>query len=103
MSVRPTSSGQVPRPGIERAGSSEPGNTARRPETGPAPVSPQGRRDEVEISSQARELQQSGAASGPSGEIAPAALRQVLDRISQGHYDRPEVQDQVVRALSKDL
>ena len=61
-------------------------------------------RDNVQISSQARELQHmDSAARGPGGELSVDRLRQVVGRMNDGHYDQPEVQEQVVRLLARDL
>lgn len=38
-----------------------------------------------------------------SGELSPARLRQVIERISSGFYDRTDVQREVVRRLRSDL
>ena len=39
----------------------------------------------------------------PQGTISAERLREVLDRLNAGYYDRPEVQDRIARRLSKDL
>ena len=104
MTVRPTASGQTPRPAIgrtERAASPAP---ASRPAEQGTPAAPGIRRDDVQISAQARQLQQAdSAARGPAGEFSAERLRQVLGRMTNGHYDQPAVQDQVVRQLARDL
>jgi hypothetical protein len=104
MTVRPTSSGQTPRPGIERAGTPSPPATPTRggdtPVTSPAVV----RRDDVQISPQARQLQQLGTAQrGPAGEIEPGRLREVMGRISSGFYDQPHVKDELLRRIAQDV
>ena len=106
MTVRPTTSGQTSRPAINRTDrtASPASPSAARPAepsvTGASGV----RRDNVQISAQARQLQQADPTTrGTSGELSADRLRQVLGRMSSGHYDQPEVQDQVVRQLSRDL
>jgi hypothetical protein len=70
----------------------------------PAPASPAAKQDDVTISAQARELQQRDATGGgPSGELSPARLQEVLGRVSSGYYDRPQVQAVVVRGIAQDL
>jgi hypothetical protein len=104
MTVRPTPSDQPQRPGIRRTDRPvSPGVPVRPSEPATPPVSGT-RGDEVQISSQARELQQLDAATrGPGGELSAARMKEVLSRLSDGHYDRPEVRDQVLRQLRKDL
>jgi hypothetical protein len=103
MTVRPTPSGQTPRPPIGRAQrSATPSSPSRTPE----PATPAGsgvRRDDVQISNQARELQQLGGATPASGELSAGRLGQVLGRMNEGHYDSPEVQEQVVRRIAREL
>lgn len=104
MTVRPTSSGQIPRPAIGRTDRTAGPVSASRPADPSAPTTSGVNRDDVQISSQARELQQmDSAARGPGGELSVERMRQVLGRMNDGHYDQPEVQDQVVRRLARDL
>ena len=64
------------------------------------------------------EAAQAGGRLGPEGEAKPGAdtggappeatisaerLREVLDRLKTGFYDRPEVRDQVARGVTRDL
>jgi hypothetical protein len=58
----------------------------------------------VEISGAAREL--SGALEASServGGMEPDRLREILERIAEGYYERPEVKDQVLRKLAHEL
>lgn len=103
MTVRPTPSGQTPGIRISRTTRPAVGNTTRRPSDGSTPPAPEGGRDDVRISDQARELQQAGATPAGAPELSPARMREVLQRLSDGHYDRPEVQQEVVRRLVRDL
>jgi hypothetical protein len=106
MTVRPTTSGQTSRPAISRTDrTATPGSpsTPRTGESNPAAASGV-RRDDVQISAQARQLQQSDSTTrGAGGELSAERLRQVLGRMSSGHYDQPAVQDEVVRRLSQDI
>jgi hypothetical protein len=35
--------------------------------------------------------------------MEPDRLREILERIAQGYYERPEVQDAVLRKLAREL
>jgi hypothetical protein len=60
--------------------------------------------DRVELSQAARELQaQLGLDKVPLAELPPERLREVLDRLKQGYYDRPEVRDEVLQRLAGEL
>lgn len=103
MTVRPTPSGQHPSIGITRAQRSGAGNTPAQPgDTSPA-AAREARPDDVRISAEARELQHAGAPASQAPELSPGRMKQVLERMSEGHYDRPEVQREVVMRLLADL
>ena len=106
MTVRPTTSGQSSRPAISRTErTATPGTqSGSRPAETNTTAASGVRRDDVQISAQARQLQQADStARGTGGELSAERLRQVLGRMSSGHYDQPAVQDEVVRRLSQDL
>ena len=104
MTVRPTPSDPSPRPGIRRTDRPAAPSVPARSSDPAAPATSGTRRDDVQISSQARELQQMDTETrGPGGELSAERLKQVLGRVSDGHYDRPEVRDQVLHQLRKDL
>jgi len=104
MTVRPTTSGQASSTGITRAGLPLSPPVPARTNDSPAAATPPARRDDVQISSQARELQQMDASPrAATSDIAPDKLREVLGRISGGYYDQPHVKDAVVRSLASDL
>lgn len=103
MTVRPTPSGHTPGIPISRTSRPGAGNTPQRPSDASSSSVPDGGRDDVRISDQARELQTAGAPAQGSPELSPARMREVLQRLSDGHYDRPEVQLEVIRRLSRDL
>ena len=103
MTVRPTPSGQTPRPAIGRTERAATPAPASRPAEPAAPAVGGTRRDDVQISAQARELQQLDAARGTGGELSPDRLHQILGRMNDGHYDRPDVQERVVRSLAREL
>lgn len=104
MTIRPPQSGQTPRTAITRAKpDAVPGTPQRPADSGtPAPAVPQ--RDAVQISSQARALQQTeGPSRGEAGALAPERMREILKRMSDGHYDRPEVQEAVVNRIAEEV
>ncbi len=104
MTVRPTPSGQTPGSGISRTGRAPSTGAPLRQGATPVPASPAAKQDDVTISAQARELQQRDTAGrGPSGELSPARLHEVLGRVSSGYYDTPQVQAAVVRRIARDL
>jgi hypothetical protein len=49
--------------------------------------------------------EQAGETGGarPQGTISAERLREVLDRLKTGFYDRPEVRDQFARGVTSDL
>ena len=105
MDIQPTAPG--------RTSGTGPGRIDRAP-TG-APVRPDGRssprlappgvkRDDIEISAVARDLQETAGSDAVAGsDLPPARMRQILDRIASGYYDRPEVRDQVLKSLADAL
>jgi hypothetical protein len=99
MSIIPTDPGSVDRPSIGRLrrlpvrAMGEPKRHTDQPK-GPDKT------DQVEISQGARRLLEANELpSGGSAELTPEQLREVLDRIAEGFYDRPEVRDRVIRRL----
>jgi len=56
--------------------------------------------DRAEVSSAARALFESALQPAIGGStMAPERLRGILDRVRTGHYDRPEVLDQVAQRI----
>jgi hypothetical protein len=103
MTVRPTPSGHIPSIGINRAQRPGVGSTPQRQSEAQSSAAQDAPRDDIQISAQARELQQIGAPAQQAPELSSSRMKQVLDRMSEGHYDRPDVQLEVVRRLLKDL
>ena len=103
MIIQPPSSGQTPKTGPGRVGSSAPNRAPRK--DAPAETSSGAEQaDRLEISDAAIELQgQIGLQQTPILELSTARLRQVGERLADGFYDRPEVKDAVVRRLVRDL
>jgi len=65
----------------------------------PAPA-----QDSVELSDAARALAETAGPGAPAGaSLTPERLRTVLDRVTQGFYDRPEIRDAIARQVAPDL
>jgi hypothetical protein len=103
MDIRPTQPGQTPKPGPGRTEKATPGSAAQREEKAPAdPGAPAG--DQVEFSEEARRLHAAlGLEQVPVSELSPERLREVLQRIEQGHYDQPEAIEALTRRLADEL
>ena len=103
MNVNPASSGQARGPAADRlreppASPLAPKDRGVEPEAAPA------RADQVELSEAARALQQQpGLAPTVVSSLTPERMKEVLQRITQVFYDRPEVRDQVLRRMAGDL
>ncbi len=102
MTIRPTTPGTTGRADAARAVPLPVRDDAnRRPAERRATGSTT---DEVRISDQARDLQlQAAPDSIPHDEVAPERLRSITQRIEQGHYELPEVIDEVLRRMARDL
>jgi hypothetical protein len=102
MDIRPTPSGQTRNAAADRL--KEPAQNPVAPSRPSADSEAPARADRAELSDAARELTQRPGP-GPAAIISlPAArMRQVLQRLSQGYYERPEVRDEVLRRMSPDL
>jgi cytochrome c-type biogenesis protein CcmH/NrfF len=69
-----------------------------------SPSSPSSQSDRLAISSEARNLQQlGGAAQDTTSELSADRMREVVKRMNDGHYDKPDVMDEVIRRMAKDL
>jgi len=100
MSIHPTDPGRIGKSTVGRLRKLPTPSSAERPRS-PSPSSEKGLKpDQVEISERARQLleaQESGG--GEPGGLSAEQLRSVLDRIADGHYDRPEIRDQTILRL----
>jgi hypothetical protein len=101
MSINPTSGGPPPRPEANRlsgtAATPQPAEAGNAGSEQPAAAQAA---DGLELSGAARELLQRGAAdSPPASQLPPERLKQIAHRIAQGHYDRPEVQRQMLERI----
>jgi hypothetical protein len=102
--IRPTQPGQTPQSGpgsLKGTG----GSASARPEektSEPKPTAtPQ---DSVSLSQTVRELQDRlGLDAIPSGTLSPERLKEIVSRVADGHYDRPEVLDALAKHLASEL
>jgi hypothetical protein len=101
MNIRPPSGDSPQRIDAPRTG---PAAEPRAPEREPGAAAPgAASADRLELSGEARELEAALRARNLSlTQLAPERLREILDRIASGHYDRPEVIEATVRMLSSD-
>ena len=103
MTVDPVNRGQVPSPGPSHAGKSESGRSTRSG-SNVTPETSEPAADRVELSSVAQELRQLAAADRPeTNTLSPDRMKEILQRITDGFYDRPEVIDEVARRLEGEL
>ena len=102
MSIRPTDPDQPRRAATL---GETPSAVPRREETpDAAPGAPVQRPNEVDLSEATHRLQEKlGLDSATVSRLPPERLRQVLERMSQGFYDRAEIRDQVLRGLAADF
>lgn len=105
MTVRPTVPGSTSRTDITRTGKSPSpasGRMSARPDHTTPPAGE--RRDQMEISSQARALQGLGGSEPvAAGAVDDTRMREVSRRLADGHYDRPEVVQQILERILNDL
>ena len=99
MDIRPTQPGQTPQTGPgslkENAGAPAP-----RPEPREATAPAGTPQDQVQLSAAVRDLQaRLGLEQIPVAELTPERLRAIVARVASGHYDRPEVVEELARRL----
>jgi hypothetical protein len=81
-----------------------PAADTRREERPERTASSSPRSDRAELSKAARELfEQLDRPNPGSPALAPERARQVLERLRSGHYDRPDVLDQVAKRVLPDV
>jgi hypothetical protein len=108
MTIRPTPSGPGPRgqatgrnEALRGTRANPPRSDAPQPGDTRAQAAPG---DAVRISDAARALQlRADTAPVPAGEVAADRLAGIARRIADGHYDRPEVIDAVVRRIAEEF
>lgn len=105
MTVRPTQPGLTSRTDIARTSKApaKPMGSAT-PSSDAAHSAPLAGADNLEISSEARALQELDS-SDPvaSGALSNERMLEVSQRIADGHYESPEVIETVVQRLIRDL
>ncbi len=102
-SSQPDPSRRIPTPGTDAT----PAPPALQRELGTTETTPSATgtpKDRAEVSSAAQELFESSASSPVSSSSLPAdRMRSILERVRSGHYDRPEVLDQVAQKFRAEV
>jgi len=103
MTVDPVNRGEVPSSGPKRANKSAAGQKTRSdPANHSSAIDVAS--DKVELSSAAQELGEIAAANRPeSNTLSPERMKEILGRIADGFYDKPEVIDEVAKRVDGDL
>jgi len=103
MTIQPTKPGSTPAAGTNRLDRNAPLSPARPADTSnseAASATP----DKVQISEAARGLQeQLQSRLEIVAQLPPGRLREVLERLNSGFYDRPEVRRAVVESIAVEL
>src|SRR5262249_21200113 len=102
MNIRPTQPGQTPAASADRLRDARP-SAPSTPDDRPGLAPDGARADRAEVSTAARQLHDRLAPGSAARELPPERLAQILDRLSEGHYDRPDVRDAVLNRLAGDL
>jgi len=104
MDIQPTKPGSTPKTGPGRLDRSAAPPPAQSEEHVPSPEAAKAARDKVQISDAARSLQEQLQHEREFiAQLPPGRLRETLERIYNGFYDRPEVRDVVLQRLAEDL
>ncbi len=84
---------------VQQPDSPEPAAESRGAKTRPSD-----QHDRVEFSSADRELAKLIEGAGPPGlEVSADRLREIAQRLAEGHYNSPEVREDVARAILNEL
>ncbi len=103
MNVNPTQPDSTPRPGTGRLHRALPDPISRPIQHRTIPSIDE-QKDAVEISPAAREMSAStGSGDAGAAGLSPERRTEILDRIAQGFYQRPEVRAEVLRRMGADL
>ena len=103
MTVRPTTPGLTSRTDISRtAKTPSPASSPAVRAAEPGPFDRSRSADQVEISAEARSLHDDTEAVA-SGMLDGARLKQVSERVANGHYDQPEVVDEILKRMLDEL
>src|SRR5512143_1802318 len=100
MEIQPTKPGSTPKTGAGRLDRGAAPLPAQSEEHTTSEEAAKAARDKVQISDEARSLQHERDL---IAQLPPGRLREVLERIYNGFYDRPEVRDVVLQRLAEDL
>lgn len=105
MTVRPTTPGPTSHTDITRTGKAPSRASGPMPARPDSTTSGAGKRpDQLEISSEARALQGlEDSERVAAGAVDNSRMREVSRRLADGHYDRPEVVEQVLDRMLNDL
>lgn len=109
MTIDPTKSGNIPLGGTrpDQAGQGQSARQSGQVRTvgaeasKPAPAAPPAQ-DSVNLSADARAVGQADQATSPAG-LSRDRLQEVLQRLTSGYYDNPEVVAQVAAKVQQDL
>jgi hypothetical protein len=103
MNIQPTKPGSTPTAGTGRLDRNAPLSPARPADTPTSEVTG-ATPDKVQISDAARGLQeQLQNRLELVAQLPPGRLREVLERLNNGFYDRPEVRRAVVKSIAEEL
>ncbi len=103
MTIQPTKPGSTPQPGANRLDRNAALSPVRPADT-PAPEGTGSTPDKIQISEAARGLQeQLQNRLELVAQLPPGRLREVLERLNSGFYDRPEVRRAVVESIAEEL
>jgi hypothetical protein len=103
MTIQPTKPGSTPTAGTGRLDRNAPLSPARPADTSTSEVT-SATPDKVQISDAARSLQeQLQNRLELVAQLPPGRLREVLERLNNGFYDRPEVRRAVVESIAEEL
>jgi anti-sigma28 factor (negative regulator of flagellin synthesis) len=103
MTVEPTNRGQIQ---PSRTNTPRDATAGKQPDAKAKEVSktPNTVVDKVEVSSAAQELHElTGLKQIEANTIPPERMKEILQRISDGTYDKPEVIDEIARRLADDI
>jgi hypothetical protein len=103
MTIQPTKPGSTPIAGTGRLDRNAPLSPTRPADTPTSEVT-SATPDKVQISDAARGLQeQLQSRLELVAQLPPGRLREVLERLNSGFYDRPEIRRAVVKSIAEEL
>ena len=103
MTIEPTKPGSTPPAGAGRLDRNAPLSPARPADSSTSEAA-SAAPDKIQISHAARDLQeQLQNRRELVAQLPPGRLREVLERLNNGFYDRPEVRRAVVESIAEEL